>query len=58
MVFYVTIRKSGGKDAKTQIIPWRRYNDASVNDGIGDLTGDVPVAAGSVSKTQPSPPSR
>lgn len=45
MTFYYTLRNTGGKDGKTNVVPWRRYNDASINDGIGDETVDIPVPA-------------
>ena len=61
MTFFVTIRNSGASSATTSVQPWRRYNDASVNDGISDTTVDFKVAAHStktINTTVPYDPTR
>ena len=45
MTFFVTIRNSGASSVTTSVRPWRRYNDASINDGISDTTVEFKVAA-------------
>lgn len=52
LTFYVTIRNAGGSAGTTQITPWRRFNDGSTNDGFGDQTGDIHVAAHGTSQTK------
>ena len=48
--FFVTIRNTGGKEGKAAIVPWRRHNDASVNNGIADQTDEVTIPAASTAK--------
>ena len=61
MTFFVTLRNSGASSATTSVQPWRRYNDASVNDGIADTTVEFKVAAHAtktINTTVPYDPTR
>lgn len=46
IAFLTAIRNTGTGEEKTTIRPWRRYNDASVNNGVGDETAEVAIPAG------------
>lgn len=43
--FYVTIANSGGAAGKASVVPWRRFDDGSTNDGVWDQTVDLQVPA-------------